>query len=118
MLSRQHRFHGLNSLRITYKNGQTVRSPQITLRYFLNKRRQTYRCAVVVSKKIEKSAVKRNRLRRRIFEVVRQLEPKISQPYDLVLNVYSGALADLTGRELTGLVKDLLVKAGVIDAKS
>ena len=62
----------MNSLRVVYKYGQTARSQQLTMRYHLHEKRQTYRCAVVVSKKVEKSAVARNRIRRRIFEVIRQ----------------------------------------------
>lgn len=114
MLSGKHRFHGLNSLRTTYKHGQLVRSQQISLRYLLNQRRQTYRCAVVVSKKVEKSAVGRNRLRRRIFEVVRQLEPSINQPYDLVISVFSASLADLSHPELIKQITELMAKAGVV----
>ncbi len=118
MLSRKHRYHGLNSLRITYKQGQVVRSQQISLRYFLNTRRQTYRCAVIVSKKVEKSAVKRNRLRRRVFEVVRQLEPQINQPYDLIIQIFSAGFIDLSSAELNKQIKELMAKAGVVDANS
>jgi len=117
MIARNHRFHGLNSLRIVYKLGRTTRQQQLTLRHHLNERRQTYRCAVVVSKKVEKSAVRRNRIRRRIFEAVRQQQDLINKPYDLVIGVYSQTLTDMPSQELRLQVKDLLAAAGVIDAK-
>ena len=117
MISRQHRFHGLNSLRAVYKFGQTSRSQQLNLRYRLNDKRQVYRCAVVVSKKINKSAVGRNRIRRRIFEVVRLLEPRIGQPYDIVISVFSNSIAELPIAELAEQVEKLLASAGIIDVK-
>jgi len=114
MISRQHRFHGLNSLKVVYKYGQTARHQQLNLRYQLNDKRQSYRCAVVVSKKVNKSAVGRNRIRRRIFETIRLLEPKITKPYDLVITVYSAGISDLPSDQLSQQIERLLASAGVI----
>jgi len=116
MISRQHRFHGLNSLRTVYKYGQTVRNPQIALKYNLNPKRQTYRCAVVVAKKVEKSAVKRNRIRRRVFEIVRSVEPAITQPYDLVFSIYSADVVDMPFTKVETSIKQLLKNASVLDS--
>jgi ribonuclease P protein component len=66
MIGRANRFHGYNSLRYVYKHGKTVRGPHMSLRFCPDAKRQDYRLAVVVSKKISKSAVARNRIRRRI----------------------------------------------------
>ena len=118
MISRRHRFHGLNSLRTVYKLGQTSRQQQLTVRYRLNDKRAVYRCAVVVSKKVEKSAVRRNRIRRRIFEAVRWLEPNIKQPYDIVITAFSNSVIDLTDAELKQQIKSLLNSAGVVDDKT
>ena len=71
MLAQKFRFHGHGSLRYLYKNGDAVRSHLITLKYIANPRRKTSRFTVVVGKKVIKSAVKRNRIRRRVYEVVR-----------------------------------------------
>ena len=65
MLGKLHRFHGYNALNLAHKQGQVVRGPAMSLKYMLNTRRQIYRVAVVVSKKVSKSAVTRNRIRRR-----------------------------------------------------
>ncbi|HVC36338.1 MAG TPA: ribonuclease P protein component [Candidatus Dormibacteraeota bacterium] len=114
MLDRKHRFHGLGSLNYVYRGGQTVRSSQISLKYIANPRRQTYRLAVVVSRKVHKSAVDRNRVRRRLFEVVRKLNPDNNAPYDLVLTVFSDQLIKLSHLELEQIVRQLLSQAGLI----
>jgi ribonuclease P protein component len=70
----------------------------------VNGRRSTYRVAVVVSRKVHKSAVVRNRIRRRIYEVVRLNSDPLTQPYDIVLTVFSDTVATIPTTELTALV--------------
>ncbi|MGH7241524.1 MAG: ribonuclease P protein component [Candidatus Saccharimonadales bacterium] len=111
MLDGLHRFHGINSLTPTYKRGQTIRSGQMTLRYAPNTRRSTYRVAVVVSKKVNKSAVVRNRIRRRIYEAVRLEAAAIRQPYDLVLTVFNVQIATTDMMVLRKQIADLLRRA-------
>ncbi len=115
MIARTHRFHGYSSLRFVYRYGQTVRGPLLSLRYVLNDRRQTWRLAVVVSRKVSKSAVVRNRIRRRIYEIVRLQSPKIVKPYDFVFIIFSSQLNDLEPEKLTDMIIELLQKAGVIE---
>ena len=86
MLASTNRFHGRDSLRFVYRRGQQVRGSQLNLRYICNARRTTFRSAIVVSKKVHKSAVLRNRLRRRIYEIIRT-GPAILGPYDLLISV-------------------------------
>lgn len=99
MLSRTHRFHGYGSLRYVYKNGNVVRGQYCSLKYVSNPRRTTYRVAVVVSKKVHKSAVVRNRIRRRVYESVRE-NLVADQAYDLVVTVFSDQLATLPATQL------------------
>lgn len=114
MLSRNHRFHGLNALSFAHKQGKVVRGTAINLRYVLNTRRQTYRVAVVVSKKVSKSAVVRNRIRRRVFESVRLQADAIQQPYDLIFMVYSAELATMDADTIKQQISHHLHTAGVI----
>ncbi len=111
MLSVIHRFHGHGSLRYVYKNGQAIRSHLITVKYVKNPHRSHSRFAVVVSKKVHKSAVGRNRIRRRIYEVVRQELPSISSPHDIVLLVFSSEILTLPSDELTEIVRQLFRQA-------
>jgi ribonuclease P protein component len=62
--------------------------------------RDDYRMAVVVSKKIAKSAVMRNRIRRRLYETVRQSGFLDGQSYDVVFVVTSDGVALLDNNQL------------------
>jgi ribonuclease P protein component len=117
MISRLHRFHGHGSLKFTYQHGKTVRGPMMSLRFAPNDRRKSYRLAVVVSKKVHKSAVKRNRIRRRLYEAVRQLEENIVSPHDLIITVFTEQLAELSHDELTRMVRSQLKQASIITRK-
>jgi ribonuclease P protein component len=114
MLSRQHRFHGHNSLRYVYQHGKTVRGPLLALKFVVNERRQTYRAAVVVSRKVSKSAVVRNRIRRRLYELLRHRQDAITQPYDIVITVYSEQVAAMPAQELERVLDAQLKQAGIV----
>ncbi len=118
MITRTHRFHGYGSLRYIYRHGKTVRGPLCSLKYIQNKRRKTHRLSVVVNKKVNRSAVQRNRIRRRIYEIARDTEPLITEPYDLVLTVFSDQINELTPGALKTMVRAQLFQAGVISSKS
>lgn len=111
MLSAQHRFHGHGSLRYVYKNGQAVRSHLITIKYTSNPYRRHSRFAVVVSKKVHKSAVGRNRIRRRIYEIIRHELPSITRPHDIVVMVFSGEVLSMEHEELSETLKQLFSQA-------
>ncbi len=114
MISRTHRFHGYGSLRFLYKNGHTVRGPLLSLKYAQNPRRQAYRMAVVVSKKVSKSAVVRNSIRRRIYETVRLLEGGITKPYDIVFTVFHEQVTELSSDKLHNMIHEQLKQANII----
>lgn len=117
MISYKHRFHGYNSLRYVYSHGKTVRSSMVAVRVAENSKRSEYRCAVVVSKKVSKSAVKRNRMRRRIYEIVRKNQEHISKPFDIVITVYSELVSTMPGAELEDAISKLLAQSGVMTNK-
>lgn len=114
MLDRAHRFHGYNALNLTYKQGRVVRGPLLGLKYALNPRRSTYRVAVVVSKKVSKSAVTRNRVRRRIYEAVRLQAGQLHEPYDLIFTAFNAELSSMDAQMLRQQVSAALQKAHVI----
>ncbi len=118
MISRQHRFHGHGSLRYVYQRGQTVRGPVLSLRYIKNERQKSYRLAVVVSKKVSKSAVQRNRIRRRLYEQVRLIDSQITEPFDLVLSVFSDQLTTMPIDEVASLVRDQLKRGRILSKAS
>ena len=114
MISRSHRFHGHGSLRYVYQHGETVRGPLISLKYVKNDRRKSYRLAIVVSKKVHKLAVRRNRIRRRLYEAFRHEEAGIITPYDMVVTVFHEQVADMPNEELRRMVHAQLHQAGIL----
>ena len=69
------------------------------------------RYSVVVSKKISKSAVVRNHIRRRIYEVVRTMEPADSAGPAVVITVYDEILGTMPALALRKEVTSMLLKA-------
>ena len=98
MIARKHRFHGHNS--VSRVRGSSVRGNVFTVFFAHNKKRQDYRMAVVVSKKVSKSAVVRNRIRRRLYEAVRTAKTLEGQPLDVVFVVHREELATMDAQEL------------------
>lgn len=113
MLARSYRFHGYGSLRYVYTKGRAIRCPYGVLKYAPNPKRKTWRAAVVVSKKVHKSAVVRNRIRRRVYEIIRTSVPKEAPPVDLVFSIYSAQVAEMPIEELRTVIQSQLQKAGI-----
>lgn len=111
MLSRKNRFHGHNALNFTYRKGRSVKDDLVSLKYTNNPKRRNFRVAVVVSKKVSKSAVKRNKIRRRIYQIVRDHSKRIKPSYDLVFTVYSLETYSLEYKQLEEIIKQLLERA-------
>lgn len=117
MIGRANRFHGRGSITRLYANGKTVRTGSLALRYTQNPKRRDYRVAVVVSRKVSKSAVVRNRIRRRIYEQVRILSGGFTAPYDLVFTVFEPKVATVVSSELAADIAKLCKKAGLTSVK-
>lgn len=115
MISRRHRFHGYGSLKYVYRHGHIVRGPLFSIKHTQNPRRKSYRFAVVVSKKINKSAITRNRIRRRLYEAMRLMETDIKGPHDIVLTVFHDSIADESFEKLDKQLRMQLRRAGILD---
>jgi ribonuclease P protein component len=118
VIGRNNRFHGRSSLARHYAKSKSVRTSTMALRFLVNNRRREYRMAVVVSRKVSKSAVVRNRIRRRLYERVRILSTGFTEPYDLVLLAYDEKLATMPAPDLAAEVQKLLQKAATTPAQS
>jgi ribonuclease P protein component len=108
MITAAHRFHGYGSLRGVYQRGRNVRGPLVSLKFGQRGPGRPYRVAVVVSRKVSKSAVVRNRIRRRIYEIVRRSDADIVPGTDLVFTVFDAKLAELPAPKLEAAVGELL----------
>lgn len=114
MIAQKYRFHGHGSLRYLYKHGESVRSRTLTVRYIHNPKRETPRFTVIVAKKVLKKAVKRNRMRRRMYEEIRVMIPEIKPHRDIAVTVFSPELLLVSQAELREQLRSLLEKADLI----
>ncbi len=112
MLNKKHRFHSRGGVRYVYQKGKTVRRPKMSLVFTENTRGFT-RIAVVVSKKVEKSAVGRNRIRRRIYEALRVNFEDIPKKQDYIFVVYSKELLKMPFSEIEKLLGELVAEAKI-----
>ena len=113
MISRKYRFHSRGGVRYTYQHGKTIRDSRISL-VFASNARKKQRYAVVVSKKVLKSAVGRNRIRRRVYEAIRAEMPKIQVPVDCIFIIYTKEIANIEFKVLRSLIHNLLIEAEII----
>lgn len=114
MIPFENRFHGHKVLSYLYENCQTVRGKFISIKYVKNNHRQKSRVVVIISKKTLKSAVKRNLIRRRFYEYLRLQLPKINNIYDLAIIISSSEALQLSYRDLSSQVDELLKQAQII----
>lgn len=114
MISSEHRFHGHNSLNYVYRKGSTVRGPLVSIKFVPSRKGSPYRLAIVVSKKVAKQAVTRNRIRRRLYEAFRLYEHDMHTANDMVVTVFSDAVASISSEELARMVGAQLRQAEII----
>lgn len=100
-------------MRYVSKNAQPVRSKWCTIKAVPNHKRSHTRIAVVVSRKVHKRAVVRNRIRRRIYEILREELPRIATVHDIVVIVTSLEVWTAPHDELRQTLLGQLNSAGV-----
>lgn len=112
MLNKRYRFHSRGGVRYVYQRGKTIRKPDISLVFVPNSRGFT-RVAVVVSKKVNKSAVGRNRIRRRVYEALRRNFVYLPKKTDYVFVVYSRRVKWMKFSELEKMLGELVEESKV-----
>lgn len=115
MLASKNRFHGPNSLRFVYRNGKTIHSHICKIKYTTNPRLKEPRFAVVVSKKVHKSAVGRNRMRRRFYEAIRSQASHVKPGQDIVVIIVSGEALGIPFKTINETVEQLFHEADLYE---
>lgn len=98
-----------------YKNGKTFGNRDFVLHYIKN-RKSANRLGVVVSKKVSKRAVKRNKIRRRIKNYLSQYDVNLKQGYDLIISAKPACL-EKDYQEITKSIDHLFYKKGLLKKK-
>lgn len=112
MLNKRFRFHSRGGVRYVYKHGKTIRTSKISLVYAKNTRHYQ-RFAVVISKKVEKTAIKRNRIRRRFYEAIRlyKAENNYQASIDHIFVIYSRDFLTCDFSTIEKTISDLIKEA-------
>lgn len=108
MLAFRNRFHGRGTIRTVLRTGRVIHTDYFSLKYTTNPRLRTPRFAVVVSKKVQKSAVGRNRIRRRVYELLRQGQTELDPQSEIVIIVTSLDVGIMPAPELKKRVLEAL----------
>lgn len=111
MLSHQYRFHGHGGLRYLYRTGKTARSRNFLVRFTPNTTRLHSRYTVIVSKKTAKSSARRNRMRRRVYEIIRGEWEQLRHPYDVSITIYSAEVQFMDHEKLTQELRQVFSSA-------
>jgi ribonuclease P protein component len=92
-------------------SGKVFSNNAFTLKFLAkNGSNEEFRAGVVVSKKVAKTAVKRNLLRRRVYAVIRGEKAKIPKGARIIIYAKSGA-TDLSFAELKHGITELFKSA-------
>lgn len=113
MLASHYRFHGRSALKFLFGRGRTYRFKPLSIRVAPNSRRVHSRLAVVISKKVFKASPKRNRVRRRVYEILRTHIHHIKPAHDILISIYDPRFFDMPHDELLDEIKKALITAGV-----
>lgn len=109
MLKKINRFQGNRALMSVVKKGQSTYDQNIKLKYIKNPNQANSKFAVVVSKKVSKSAVVRNKIRRRIYH---SLKSEIDTNKGLfVIFIYSDNFKSIKFNQLQTIIEGLFYKS-------
>lgn len=108
MLLAQNRLHRQKDFKLMYKTSHFLANQSLIIRYRKNGLLVS-RFAVIVDNKVSKKAVIRNKLKRRVREILRKNLSKIPASFDFSVNLKKSAL-DLTYPQLQAQVLKLFLK--------
>ncbi|MCS7293122.1 MAG: ribonuclease P protein component [Gloeomargarita sp. SKYBB_i_bin120] len=112
-LPRIHRLRGYRTFEALYADSQQLRGERFRLRYRRVDEQTPAQFAVVVSNKLVKKAVRRNRLKRQIRAALRQLLPRCTRGWQVIVSAQPAALTGQYADFLREL-EQLLQQAGVL----
>jgi ribonuclease P protein component len=108
MLPRKQRIRK-NSFRDLLGGGRSATSGPLTVRVYGGLKSETAQVAVIVSKKIAKTAVLRNKMRRRVYSALRPLISTLKSNRYLVYS--KKEILDISFDELKKVCKEVLSKS-------
>lgn len=98
MLAKKYKIPGRYRIERVFEKGKKISGHLFTLRYYA--RRHSLRFAVIMPAKLKVNAVVRNRIKRRLYELIRLSLYKtpaflITQPYDILIVAHRPEIAEM-----------------------
>lgn len=112
MLSKQYRLQKDKDFELVFKKGRIVSNEFIFLKFVKNNL-VVSRFGFIISKKISKNATVRNRIKRRLREIIRKKLDNIKSGFDIIV-VVKPKIVDKDYLEIREGVEGLLRKAGLL----
>ncbi len=113
MLPKERRLVSDYDFRKVRQKGRKIRSSLFDLYYLPTKRKNPSRFGFVVSTRLDKRAVRRNRVKRTFREQIRAILPQVKEGFDLVFWVRKKALETTPG-QLREAFKETLKRGGLV----
>ncbi len=109
MLPTLHRLPSL-TIRMVMRGGKRLATEVLQASVTTSMSPTPWRCAIIVSTKVDKRAVVRNRIRRLIGETLRNLHPALPEGIDIVIMVKKGfryETQDQANEQIRALLRSL-----------
>lgn len=90
MLPKQNRFHNKKYFLRVQRIGKQKRASILYARFLFQKIKKPNRFAVVVSRKFDNRAVKRNLVRRRVYQAIEEAQWHLPQGQDIIIYLQAG----------------------------
>ena len=112
VLPKENRLNKKKDFRKVFKKGKGIKENLLTFKWTANNLKVS-RFGFIVSQKVSKKAVLRNKIRRRLREKVRAELPRFKKGIDGVIIVNPGA-AEEKSQEMTGSLNKIFSRARII----
>ncbi|MFZ3057584.1 MAG: ribonuclease P protein component [Minisyncoccales bacterium] len=112
MLPKENRLKKEKEFEAVFKGGRTIKGKSVFLRYLINGTDKT-KVGFVVSKKISKLAVVRNKAKRRMRDIVRLKKDGLKEGLSIVI-ISLPSIVKLTYKEIKEDLENLLSKEELI----
>ncbi|MDD3386669.1 MAG: ribonuclease P protein component [Candidatus Pacebacteria bacterium] len=106
MLPKENRLKKKKEFETVFKNGKTVRSKNIISKYFKSEDNKT-KIGFIVSKKVSKKAVERNKIKRRLRASVRENKEMIKDGMNIII-IALPSIKEVPYSEINNDIKSIL----------
>lgn len=115
-MKRDHRLKKNKEFQAVFRARKSKANRQFVVYHLDRQDGHTFRFGLSVSKRVG-NAVVRNRIKRRIREVIRELEPRLAKPKDYVI-IARKPTADMDFHEIKSSLVHVFKRVGVLQSKS